>query len=65
MMVAAGLEVFRYILVIKPIRFPDEMNVVCKRRKVKDDFKEDWKCFVKMGKNVRKADTAGWREGLF
>jgi len=33
MMVVADLEVSRYILVVKPIGFLKEMNVVCKRKK--------------------------------
>lgn len=61
---AADLEVFRYILEVKPIGFLDEMNVVCKRKKVKDDFKDDWKCFVEMGKNVGKGNIMGQGEGL-
>lgn len=49
MMVAVDLEVSRSILVVKPIGFLDEMNVVCKRKKVKVDFKDDWRYFVEMG----------------
>lgn len=59
------MEVSRSILVVKPIGFLDEMNVVCKRKKVKVDFKYDWRYFVEMGKNIGKGNTVGQREVYF
>lgn len=60
MIVAAEVELSRYILVVKPVGFLDEMDVVCKREKeVKGDFQEDWRCFVEMSKTVGKANTRG------
>ena len=55
-MVASEVEVSRYILVVKRIGFLDEMKLVYKRKKeVKGDFQEDWRCIVETGESVGKA----------